>query len=66
MANKKYQGNYKNVYMSEMVQGQAQRVAEMLTLRGAMGLLDEEGRVQVSALFRHLLKRVESELIKPS
>lgn len=66
MAEKKYQKNYKNVYMSQDVQEQAQRVGELLHNKGVPGILDEHGHVQVSVLFRYLLRFTEDEFTKDS
>jgi hypothetical protein len=66
MAEKKYQKNYINVYMPQEVQEQAQRVAELLHSKGVPGILDEDGDMRVSALFRYLLKLAESEFTKDS
>ena len=66
MAEKKYQKNYKNVYLPQDAQEQVQRVAVLLHNNGVPGMLDEDGNAQVSALFRYLLKYTESEFTKDS
>lgn len=66
MADKKYQKNYKNVYMPQDAQDQAQRVGELLHNAGVPGILNEHGDVQLSVLVRYLLKRTEDEFTKDS